>query len=45
MEKLVSNEEIEDKALQLVKIIKDNNDYKEYLKLKEKIKDDDYEEE
>ena len=40
MEKLVSNEEIEDKALQLVKIIKDNNDYKEYLKLKEKIKDD-----
>ena len=40
MEKLVSNEEIEDKALELVKVIKDSNDYKEYLKLKEKIKDD-----
>ena len=37
MEKLVSNEEIESKALELVKIIKDSNDYKEYLKLKEKI--------
>ena len=38
MEKLVSNEEIEARALELVKIIKDSNDYKEYLELKEKIK-------
>ena len=38
MEKLVSNEEIESKALELVKLIKDSNDYTEYLKLKKKIK-------
>ena len=41
MEKLVSNEEIEEKALELVDAIKDSNDYKEYLKLKEKIKSND----
>ena len=38
MEKLVSNEEIEARALELVKVIKDSDDYKEYLELKEKIK-------
>ena len=31
MEKLVSNEEIEARALELVKVIKDSDDYKEYL--------------
>ncbi len=38
MEKLVSSKEIEDKARQLVETIKKNKDYKEYLKLKEEIK-------
>ena len=38
MEKLVSNEEIEKKALELVKVIKNSNDYKEYLKLRKEIK-------
>ena len=38
MVRLVSNDEIEDKALELIKLIKDSNDYKEYLKVKEKIK-------
>lgn len=39
MEKLVSSEEIEKKALELVKIIKEDSDYREYLKLKEQVKD------
>ncbi len=38
MEKLISNEEIEEKALKLVKSIKENKDYKEYLELREKLK-------
>ena len=38
MEKLVSNEEIEEKALELVKTIKKDNDYKEYIELRKKIK-------
>ena len=38
MEKLVSNEEIEEKALELVKTIKEDNDYKEYIELRKKIK-------
>ena len=37
MEKLVSNEEIEEKALELVKVIKASNDYKEYLELRKEI--------
>ena len=37
MVRLVSNDEIEDKALELIKLIKDSNDYKEYLKVKKKI--------
>ena len=39
MEKLVSSVEIERKALELVKVIKEDADYQEYLKLKEKVKD------
>ena len=39
MEKLVSNEEIEKKALELVKAIKDDNKYKEYINLRKKLKD------
>ncbi len=38
MEKLVSNEEIEEKALELVKTIKKDKDYKEYIELRKKIK-------
>lgn len=38
MEKLVSNEEIEEKALELVKNIKKDKDYKEYIELRKKIK-------
>ena len=38
MEKLVSNKEIEEKALELVKTIKKDNDYKEYIELRKKIK-------
>ena len=38
MEKLVSNEEIEEKALELVKAIKEEKDYKEYIELRTKIK-------
>ena len=38
MEKLVSNEEIEEKALELVKAIKEEKDYKEYIELRKKIK-------
>ena len=38
MEKLVSNEEIEEKALELVKAIKEEKDYNEYIELRKKIK-------
>ena len=38
MEKLVSNKEIEEKALELVKAIKEEKDYKEYIELRKKIK-------
>ena len=38
MEKLVSNEEIEEKSLELVKTIKKDKDYKEYIELRKKIK-------
>lgn len=38
MEKLVSNEEIEEKALELAKTIKKDKDYKEYIELRKKIK-------
>ena len=38
MEKLVSNEEIEEKALELVKTIKKDKDFKEYIELRKKIK-------
>ena len=37
MEKLVSNEEIEDKALELVEAIKKDKKYKEYIDLRKKI--------
>lgn len=37
MEKLVSNEEIEKKALELVKAIKEEKDYKEYINLRKKL--------
>ncbi len=39
MEKLVSNEEIENKAKELVQAIKDDNKYKEYINLRKKLKD------
>ncbi len=39
MEKLVSNEEIENKAKELVQAIKDDDKYKEYINLREKLKD------
>lgn len=38
MEKLVSNEEIENKAKELVNVIKEDNDYKEYITLRKKLK-------
>ena len=38
MEKLVSNEEILDKALELVKEIKNDKEYREYVTLRNKIK-------
>ena len=39
MEKLASNEEIEKKALELVKAIKEDKDYQEYLYLRKKVKE------
>lgn len=39
MEKLVSNEEIENKAKELVQAIKDDDKYKEYINLRKKLKD------
>lgn len=39
MEKLVSNEEIENKAKELVQAIKDDDKYKEYINLRQKLKD------
>ena len=38
MEKLVSNEEILDKALELVKEIKNDKEYREYVTLRNEIK-------
>ena len=38
MEKLVSNEEIEKKAKELVQAIKDDDKYKEYMNLRQKLK-------
>ena len=35
MEKLVSNKEIEEKALELIKAIKEEKDYKEYIELRD----------
>ena len=37
MEKLVSNEKIEEKTRELVNAIKENKDYKEYILLREQI--------
>ena len=39
MEKLVSNEEIENKAKELVQAIRDDDKYKEYMNLRQELKD------
>lgn len=40
MEKLVSNEEIKNKAQKLVDAIKEDKNYKEYMYLRKELKDD-----
>ena len=41
MEKLVSNEEIETKAKELVQAIRDDDKYKEYMNLRQELKEND----